>query len=124
VVPATTGETEALLAALRPGQECWFWLPGTAPRGAFLSLAAMDADGEGTAFGARMAMLYRRFPDSHADAISGVVRRLASGSLVFAAAGPVTGDWPMLKQRLVARYGTAEPALVDADLLVAPGRHG
>jgi len=39
--PATSAETDHLLTSLQPGQECWFWLTGTAPQGVFLTLGAV-----------------------------------------------------------------------------------
>ena len=117
VAPATEEEARQRLAALGVGGACWFWITSSAPQGVFLSLADAAADPDGVAFGARAARLHRRFPNVHADAIDGVVRRSGSRSLVFATARPQPGDWPALRQRLTAAYGHAAPGLAEAPLL-------
>ena len=122
VPPGTTAETASLFAAMQPGAEYWFWLTGAAPRGAFMSLASMSDDPEGTGFIARMDRLYRRFPGSYADAVSGIVRRLDSGALVFATAQAQLDHWPALRQRLADAYGAAEPGLARAELLLGGSR--
>ena len=87
-----------------------------------MSLASMSDDPEGTGFIARMDRLYRRFPGSYADAVSGIVRRLDSGALVFATAQAQLDHWPALRQRLADGYGAAEPGLARAELLLGGSR--
>ncbi|MBW4090551.1 MAG: hypothetical protein HIU82_05510 [Proteobacteria bacterium] len=114
--PATSAETDTILAGLRPGAECWFWLTGTAPSGIFLSLSAVIDDPDGSAFAARAAGLYRRFPKSHVDAVAGVLRCLGGGSLVFTTQGVDVAQWPVLRQRLAKRHAAAAPAIAAAEL--------
>jgi len=114
--PASEAESGEILSRLTPGQECWFWLTGKAPGGWFLSLADTAGDPEGADFLARVAGLHRRFPDSHSDALQGILSKSADGGLVFVTARPDRSDWPALRRGLAERFTEAAPALAAAEL--------
>ena len=111
VVPGTLGETAALLQQLANGEECWFWMTAAGNDGPFLGVARTDADPEGVEFKERTASFYKRFPNSFADALAGVVRRLPSGELLFSTQDARVDHWPGAIQALLASQAAAHPGL-------------
>jgi hypothetical protein len=118
-VPGTAAETEGLLSSMRLGESFWFWATGSAPKGAFLSLAPVGTDPEGTAFRDRVEGFLRRFPESHADAFVGTVERSAEGSLRFQAARGAPEQWPGLAANLARVHPASAVVLKGSQLSVA-----
>jgi len=112
--PGTLAAAGAALAALAPGESLWLWLTAQAPEGGFLALAPVAGDEEGATFQAEVAGLYRRFPDSYRDAVTGALTREAGGALRI--------DWhggePSAAQTLaaIARWEKGLQPLADAVL--------
>ncbi len=111
VVPGTLGETAALLQQLRDGEEAWFWMTAAGNDGPFLGLVRTEVDPEGVEFQERRATFYKRFPNSFRDALSGVMRRLPSGELLFSTQDARVDHWPDAIQALLARQVAAYPGL-------------
>jgi hypothetical protein len=111
VVPGTIRGTASVLENLAVGDECWFWLTGSQTSPAFLHLAPVAEDPEGVAFRADLPRLFARFPQSFADAISGVMNRPAASRLLFTTLDAATGNFPHQVQMLLDRYGEEFPVL-------------
>jgi hypothetical protein len=78
--PGTLAAAADTLDALIPGGSLWLWLTAHAP-GGFLALAPVAGDRDGARFQAQMAGLYRRFPQSYRDAMTGTLAREPGGTL-------------------------------------------
>jgi hypothetical protein len=111
VVPGTLAETAFLLEQLKGGEECWFWLTAHANDGPFLGLARLDADPDGADFKERVAGFYKRFPNSFQDALTGLVRRLPSGEVLFSTQDAHVEQWPAAIQALLDKQAAAHPGL-------------
>lgn len=110
-VPGTIRATASVLENLAVGGECWFWLTGSEANSAFLHLAPVAEDPEGAAFQAELPRLYARFPQSFADAITGVMSRPTASRLLFTTHDEGAGNFPGQVQALLDRYGSEFPAL-------------
>jgi hypothetical protein len=111
VAPGTLGEAASLLERLGDGQEYWFWATAAGNDGPFLGLSPVAADPDGTAFRERVAAFYKRFPESFRDALSGVVRRVPGGGLLFSTKDARVDHWPALARSLAERHAGAHPGL-------------
>jgi hypothetical protein len=109
--PGTLAEAADVLTRLAPGGEGWFWLTPSGQDGPFLTLAEAADDADGTRFQERVAGLFRRFPASFGDALSGVLRRLPDDRLVWSTEDDGVDAWPAAVRALVDAHGAAHPAL-------------
>jgi hypothetical protein len=121
-VAGTVAATAAIVAELPDGGECWFWITG-AEGTPYLHLALAADDPEGEAFRAELPRLYDRFPQSHADAISGVMTKLSGERLLFVSAEGADDAFARQIERLLAQYGDRFPALrpLVGARLIRPG---
>lgn len=109
-LPGTLATTAAVLGTLAEGGECWFWITGGsgAP---FLHLAATAADLEGEMFRAQLPLLYARFPQSFADAITGIMTKRAGDRFVFVSADSTPAAFTARLQALLGAYAGRFPVL-------------
>ena len=111
IAPGTLAETASLLEKISGETEAWFWMTAAGNNGPFLGLARADTDADGVEFKERVAAFYKRFPDSFKDALTGLVRRLPSGELLFSSQDASVDHWPGVIHALVERQATAYPGL-------------
>lgn len=107
--PGTLAGAAAQLAALKPGDELRGWLTGATPDGAFIAFWSVADDPAAERFRAGTTGLYRRFAGSFADVVTGMLRRDASGELVFALDAGGRDDIADVFRRLAGLDAGLEP---------------
>ena len=125
-VPGTIRATASVLENEAVGGECWFWLTGSETSRAFLYLAPIAEDPDGAAFKAELPRLFARFPQSFADAITGVMSRPTASRLLFTTHDEGAGNFPGQVQALLDRYGAEFPVLhaLEGATLLRAGADG
>ena len=127
-VPGTLLATAAILEALPVGGDCWFWItggpsPSSTP---FLHLLPTGDDPEGLAFQSALPRLYKRFPQSFSDAVSGLMSRPTVDRWLFSSQDERAPQFAAQLKALLDRYGAEFPALraLEGAVLVQAGADG